>query len=505
MPARIIVARHSRHVWSFRAWLAVTLGTVSTVACLDPLGAPRGRLPETSLALAEENLRVGSREWDTGLYSGSDTIISGYVLPFTLQAADTLSVFINAGTGRVVVSIYRLGWYGGAGARLITKRVVGSVRKQPPCSSPFPGPSVCAWDVTDRFVVTSQWVPGVYIAKFTDTLGHAHAYPFVVRTAHQAAFVVILPFATYEAYNAWGGANLYRSVDSTGQVSYSDRATKVSFARPFTWSAFWNHFLNVDYLLLRWLEEKSYDVSYITDYDFHLGRGASPDPVAWLFAGHSEYWSWPMWLRANAARAQGIGLGFLGGNDIYWLVRFENVSVNGFEAPVVVCYKDASKDPQGATQGLATVLFRSPPNNTPENSLVGVMTYPRAYVARAPVDLVVAHGSDPLMAGTGLTTGQHLPQVAGWEGDRVVDNGSTPAGIRVLFESPYVPVGDSVPSGLLEATVYEWPASGSLVYASGEPGFAWGLSTYGERVAWPPVQKFLANLMDAFWTAAHHR
>jgi hypothetical protein len=86
-----------------------------------------------------------------------------------------------------------------------------------------------------------------------------------------------------------------------------------------------------------------------------------------------------------------------------------------------------------------------------------------------------------------------------------VDNGRTPAGIRVLFASPYVPVGDSLPRGLLEATVYEWPASGALVYASGEPGFAWGLSTYGQRVARPPVQKFLANLMDAFVTAAHHR
>lgn len=505
MRARIIVAQHSTQLRLFRAWFALIVGTVSTAACLDPLGAPRGVLPGTSLAIAQENRRIGSPGWDTGLSAGSDTIISGYVLPFTLQTTDTLSVLISAAPGRVVIDIYRLGWYGGSGARLVAQDNIGSVRKQAPCSLPLPGPSMCAWDVADHFVVTSQWVPGVYIAKFTDTLGHANAYPFVVRAARPAAFVVILPFATYEAYNAWGGANLYGGLDSTGHVSYPDRATKVSFARPFTWSDLWNHFVNLDYLLLRWLEENAYDVSYITDYDFHLGRGAAPDATAWLFAGHSEYWTWQMWLRANDARAQGISLGFLGGNDIYWLVRYESASVNGLAAPVVVCYKDASRDPEGATQGLATVLFRSPPNNTPENSLVGVMTYPRGLRTLAPVDLVVANGSDPLMAGTGLTTGQHVPQVAGWEGDRVVDNGRTPAGLRVLFRSPYVPAGDSVPSGLLEATVYEWPASGALVYASGEPGFAWGLSTFGQRVARPPVEKFLANVMDAFVTAAHHR
>ena len=126
-------------------------------------------------------------------------------------------------------------------------------------------------------------------------------------------------------------------------------------------------------------------------------------------------------------------------------------------------------------------------------------------VKSPPVDLVVANGSDPLMAGTGLSTGEHIPRVAGWEGDRIIDNGVTPDGIRVLFQSPYVPVGDSTVTGLLQATIYEWPASGSLVYASGEPGFAWGLSTYQQRVARPPLQQFLRNVLEAFVVARGRR
>ncbi len=111
---------------------------------------------------------------------------------------------------------------------------------------------------------------------------------------------------------------------------------KVSFARPLGEYVVRDIFLGIDYLLIRWLEETGYDVAYLTDSDYHLGRG--PDPqVAWLFAGHSEYWSWPMWLRATAARDRGISLGFLGGNDIYWLIRYETVSVNRMDAPVGRC------------------------------------------------------------------------------------------------------------------------------------------------------------------------
>jgi hypothetical protein len=405
----------------------------------------------------------------------------------------------------VSISIYRLGWYGGAGGRLVAQHRHLPAHNEPSCSPPLPGPLACDWSETDRFIVDQRWFPGVYIAKFADSLGRPAAFPFIVRSNRAAAFLVVLPFATYQAYNDWGGTNLYGGVGANPQESYANRAVKVSFARPFSDMILRGSFLGSDYLLVRWLEKDAYDVSYITDYDFHLGRGDDPQAIAWLFAGHSEYWSWRMWLRANAARAQGISLGFLGGNDVYWVARFETVSVRGFDAPVVVVYRDASRDPEGGTPGLATVRFRSPPNNTPENALVGVMTPPASLIRNSPVDLVVANGSDPLMAGTGLITGSHIPRVAGWEGDRIVENGWTPPGIRVLFASPFVPVEDTATTGMLNATIYTWPASRALVYASGQPGFAWGLSTYRERVARPPLQRFLQNVLQAFVVARGRR
>jgi hypothetical protein len=147
------------------------------------------------------------------------------------------------------------------------------------------------------------------------------------------------------------------------------------------------------------------------------------------------------------------------------------------------------------------VLFRSPPNNTPENALVGTMTPRRGLVLHSPIDLVAGDAWDPLIRGTGLATGQHIPRVAGWEADRIVDNGLTPPGIRVLFDSPFLSVGDTVPSGRMQATVYTWRPSGAMVYASGEPGFAWGLATYGRFVARPALEHFLGNVLAAFVAA----
>lgn len=471
------------------------------LACLDRLGAPDVRQPARSLAIEEENLRPGSVEWDAGFYTRDDSKISGYGLPFSLSAGDTLRLFVTAQLPPVSTSIYRLGWYGGAGARLVAAHAPRLVPDQSACSAPAPGPSVCDWSETDRFVVDEHWLPGVYIARFADSLGRPGAFPFVVRSDRAAAFVVVLPFATYQAYNDWGGTNLYGGPGATPQASYAKRAVKVSFARPFSDGIMRGPVFGTDYLLVRWLEQNAYDVSYITDYDFHFGGGAAP-AIAWLFAGHSEYWSWPMWLRAYAARDDGISLGFLGGNDVYWVMRFETAPLRDLDVPVVVVYRDATLDPQGAIPGLATVPFRSPPNNTPENALVGIMSPGASLIRNSPVDLVVANGSDPLMEGTGLTTGARIPRVAGWEGDRIVDNGETPPGVRILFASPFVPAEDTTGAGVLQATIYQWPGSGALVYASGEPGFAWGLSTYRQQfVGRPPLQRFLQNVLQAFVAA----
>ena len=475
---------------------ATAVAAVALCACLD--STPPAIIPAGgSLAVWEENQRAGSSSWDNDAPTAPDSLLSGFGLPISLRTADTLHLFIRARQPPLRVAVYRVGWYNGEGGRLIEQHDGIATQDQPDCTPALPGPMVCPWHETDGFVVGPAWVPGVYVAKITDGSGRARLFPFVVRSDYSAPFTVVLSFATYAAYNQWGGTSLYGGPGPTRAEQYANRAVKSSFARPFSNAVVQGQFIGVDYLLVRWLEQHAYDVNYLTDYDYHRGLGVEPTS-AWLFAGHSEYWTWPMWLRANDARSRGINLGFLGGNDIYWVVRFEAVSANGWEAPVVVCYRDVSLDPLGNTPGLATVRFRSPPNNSPENALIGVMSQPPTLVRGYPVDLVVADGSDPLLAGTGLTTGEHIARVAGWEADHIIDNGLTPPGIRTLFQSPFISGEDSVTQGVMQSTVYTWAPSGAMVYASGEPGFSWGLETFGTRVARPPLERLLQNVLRSF-------
>ena len=239
-----------------RPCLLAGMPVLFTLACLDRSGVTDPR-PPSSMAILEENLRVGSEGWDAGLHLPFNTPVDGYVLPISLQAGDTLHVFASAPSRSVTVQYYRLGWYGGSGARMVAEHVDRSIQAQPACSAPLPGPSVCSWSETDRIRVTSQWVPGVYLAKFLGPSGEAGAYPFIVRSDRNAAFEVVLPFATYEAYNNWGGTSLYYGPGSTRSEAYANRAVKVSFARPFALPDLDGQFLGIDYLLVRWLALKS--------------------------------------------------------------------------------------------------------------------------------------------------------------------------------------------------------------------------------------------------------
>ncbi len=85
--------------------------------------------------------------------------------------------------------------------------------------------------------------------------------------------------------------------------------------------------------------------------------------------GHDEYWSKAMLDNATAARNTGVNLGFFGSNTAYWQVRFEP-SAAGVADRVMVCYKSAAEDP--VKDETATVLWRDPPANRPEQTLVGI-------------------------------------------------------------------------------------------------------------------------------------
>ena len=94
-------------------------------------------------------------------------------------------------------------------------------------------------------------------------------------TRAQADVLYGVPFATYQAYNNYGGKSLY-TFNSTGDttVSGTARAVKVSYDRPFQQPApaSATGTRRDECAMVSWLEQQGYDVSYISTTDLDRNR-----------------------------------------------------------------------------------------------------------------------------------------------------------------------------------------------------------------------------------------
>jgi hypothetical protein len=388
-----------------------------------------------------------------------------------------------------------MGWYGGAGACLYHRAADLPGRDHGvPVPDPATGLVAAAWPVAYTVPTDATWTTGVYLVKLTTDTGDAGHILFVLRDDGAAAVLYHLADATYQAYNGWGGKSLYEFNSAGG------RAVKVAYDRPYDNWAGAGRFFDGDYSMIRWLEQRGYDVAYASSADVHAAPGLLARRRVFLANFHDEYWSAPMRARVTAARDAGTSLAFFAANSVYWQIRFEPAA-GGAADRVVVCYKPAEggpPDPITATlPALTTTRWRDAPVAQPENGLLGVMQE-----AQLPWDAafpwVVTNAGHWVYAGTGLQDGAAIPGVVGYEFDRVWDNGQTPPGLAVLAASPVAWAGGA---SVAHGTVHT-AASGALVFAAGTNKWAWKLDDNEYRAAGadPRLQRITANLLDRMLT-----
>ena len=113
------------------------------------------------------------------------------------------------------IDIYRLGYYGGMGARKVATIQHTGVQNQPtPLRDSATGlVDAGNWAVSASWAIPADAVSGIYIAKLVrqdGTAGENHI-PFIVRDDSSHSDIVFQTSdETWQAYNPWGGANLYR-------------------------------------------------------------------------------------------------------------------------------------------------------------------------------------------------------------------------------------------------------------------------------------------------------
>jgi len=428
-----------------------------------------------------ENAKQGDPSWTITTANRAWFVLEGFTSRPSVNRGESISFYVYAQADPTyTMQIYRLGWYGGAGARLLqTIQLTGY--HQPLCTTqPVTNLQECDWDHPYLLNVPynandpTDWASGIYLAKLTGSkTGKQNYIPFIVRDDARASAIKFLSATmTWAAYNPWGKYDLYEGGDS--QV-FADRGRKVSFDRPFYHGFGAGELLNLGYEFssMRFLEREGYDVTYTSEVRLHENGSELLNSRIAFSGGHSEYWTRTMRDNLQAAIDAGVSVIFMDANSIYWQARLESDS-QGVPDRTVVCYKDATEDPYAANTATAmdtTVKFRDPPVNWPEEPLIGVMFNLNSDLGTSG-DVIVHDAGSWVFANTGLRDGERLVNFLGPEVDS--DHGLSPADIDVLAESPFTAV---LGNGTAEMTVYQ-ASSGAFVFDSGTSRFAYGLDDF---------------------------
>lgn len=394
-------------------------------AVLPGLGAAGGWA-----ALGAEEGRAGSGGWQIPV-SGRGGLheVEGFTDRSSVVAGEPVRLYASVADRSWTVSVYRLGWYRGALARLVWRSRVLAGRVQPPPVLLAATRTVSTRWLPSVTVGTGGWVAGDYLLRLVTDRGAARYVPVTVRSASTAGAVVLVNgVTTWQAYNSWGGHSLYGGASGgAGQRSYV-----VSFDRPYDGSGA-DELVNRELPVVALAERLHLHVAYVTDIDLHERPGLLTGARAVVSLGHDEYYSSVMRAALVTARAAGTNIAFLGANAIYRHIRFaaSPLGADRWE----VNYRVAGLDPlHGRDDAEVTTQWRAPPLPRPEGALTGALY--GCNPTRAA--MVVVEPRSWLFAGTGVTAGTALPDVAGPEYDRVTPGSGAPSPLEVLAHSPLV-------------------------------------------------------------------
>ncbi len=450
-------------------------------------------------AIVAENMLPGNPESEWGI-NGPDSNLEGFATDASVDQGQTIDFKVSADPSITDyrIDIYRLGDYGGAGARKVATVDPSSVVTQPaPLSDPSTGLIDAGnWAVSASWDVPTDATSGVYIGKLVGEAGTAaenHMY-FVVRDDDGGSDVLFQTSDTkWQAYNDWGGNSLYEG-------SPVGRAYKVSYNRPYAEGSFLNGLnrpiFESEYPMIRWLESNGYDVSYSTGVDTDRRGQELLEHDLFLSVGHDEYWSGDQRANVEAARDAGVNLAFFSGNEVYWKTRWEDsIDASGTPHRTLVSYKetlaDAKIDPSSEWTGTWRDGRFSPPSDggNPENSLTGTRFQVNAYRLDT-IEVSEAEGNLRFWRDTSLAdlapgeTGRLTDNVLGFEWDEAPDDDFRPAGLVTLSTTTVdVPsylqdLGDTFGPGTATHNLTLYRAdSGALVFGAGTIRWSWGLDS----------------------------
>lgn len=447
----------------------------------------------------KENELPGTTAWE--IPGGEAGGIDGYLSAVQATEGQNVTLYVSTQAPNWTVTAYRMGYYGGDGARQIWQSPQEPGVVQPACPV-TPGINMveCSWSASLTFTVDASWVQGDYLLKLVGNGGQQSYVPLTVwDPASHATYLVQNDVLTWQAWNTYGGYDFYGGGPPGATATYDNRARVVSFDRPYA-PSFGDgaaDFLDEEYPLVRFMEEHGLDVTYGTDITTAEDPGFLLDHRAFLSLGHDEQWSLEMRNAAIAALAHGVNLAFFGASPVLRKVRLQTSPLGPDRE--VVNYRDPSQDPELSIDPaqVSQNTWTQAPADWPPSLLVGSTYF--GYGGTFP--LAVTDPSSWLYKGTGLGQGAQVPDVISADFNGYTPGSDEPPGVEILAHSPVTPgVG---PAGYADTVYYTSSTGNGGVFSSGTNGWIPAMApcpTTTPAASCPAtaVQEMTGNLLALF-------
>lgn len=235
--------------------------------------------------------------------AGAARAIEGFADRVSVLPGESFGLHVSTTAPRFTVSAYRMGWYGGARARLVWRSEALPGVRQPEHTVDSGTRTVRTRWARTTTVDTKDWPEGCYLLRLDAQGGEGQRFvPLTVRSAATAGrTVVVNAVATWQAYNRWGG---YGSYDGPSG-GYASRSLAVTFDRPYDYDDGAGLFLVYEASLIALAERLGIPLAYTTTTDVAREKRLLEGAAAVLSLGHDEYWSPEQRAHITAARDAG--------------------------------------------------------------------------------------------------------------------------------------------------------------------------------------------------------
>jgi hypothetical protein len=446
--------------------------TTTTTTTIEPAGTTTTSTSSPGWAaanpIAVENARAGTTSWEIGAQKG-DTI-AGFADHTSAQAGQTVRLYVSTAAAQFHVDVYRMGYYGGAGARLVASSAEVPGVQQPACPvTPGVNMVTCsAWTSSVSFTVNPSWVEGDYLFKLVADPGQSSYVPLTVTDpSDNSTYLAINSVFTWQAWNPYGGYDMFGG-PAAGNLN--DRAKVASYDRPYDYAFSGGDgsgdFLSIEYPFVRFAEQLGLNISYATDIDVTTDPGQLLRHKVVVSLGHNEFWSAAERQAVINARDHGVNLMFLGATPGLRPARLQDSPLGANRE--MVAYRDPVADPiyQSDPQLATANTWNQSPLDAPPSEIVG-NTY-GGYGIDDP--MVITNPTAWPFTGTGVTLGTQLPHVISGDYDHYLAGQPGPSDVEILAQSPVV-------------TDYGHHDYSDMIYYS-EPGGAGVFST--GSIGWTP-------------------